>query len=302
MNLPLDTEWDPYEWQDFALQLVRERHSAERCQRVPDRDRGDLGIEVFTTDGCLYQCYAPDGDASVEQRRDRHRAKLSKDIGKLIRNASRIQKVLGGLIAGRWILLVPLFDSKEVLVTAETERRRVVEAQVPFIAQDFRVLVWDQSDFSGEIESLRRRSAQRVRLPLGQTTDGQLTAWWDSHDDLAATLLSKIGNAWSQHTEDQVREQAKEFIGFYLRFGNLTELLRETAPDVWESLQATIASAERQLIAIGHGGDRLSEGLRSQLERIKGSVGRDLPGYHESNLDTLAMGVLADWLMRCPLR
>jgi hypothetical protein len=57
--------WDPDGWQAFALQLVQLRHYPQNVQIVPDAVRGDAGIEFFSTDGCLYQCYAPEEVADV---------------------------------------------------------------------------------------------------------------------------------------------------------------------------------------------------------------------------------------------
>ena len=53
-------DWKGDEWQEFALQLVQRRHGAENVQVVPDKVKGDAGLEFFTTCGCLYQCYAPE--------------------------------------------------------------------------------------------------------------------------------------------------------------------------------------------------------------------------------------------------
>jgi len=210
-------------------------------------------------------------------------------------------EILQGVVVDRWVLVVPLFDSKEVLKTAEVERQRVLQAHLDFITADFKVLVCDQEDFATEIESLKKRAAMRVRLPIGQVTDSEVAIWWDTHDALATTLFEKLSRAYPGNTEDQLRKQATELIGFYVRFGNLSEQLRDTAPDVWDSLQATIASAERRLVAVGHDGNTAREGVLSELERVKGSVSRELPGYHQSHLDDVALGTLADWLMRCPL-
>jgi hypothetical protein len=297
----LQYDWDPYDWQMFVLQLVRERHGASCVQRVPDRDRGDLGIEAYTTDGCLYQSYAPNFPTTLAQRRDALRAKLSSDIGKLIKNALPLGKILKGVMVQRWVLVVPLFDSKEVLATAEAQRCRVLEAQIGFVAPEFRVLVHDQEDFSGEIEMARKRGVRRVRLTVADSTDGQLIAWWDEHDELAAILLRKLRKAYPLVFEDQLRERALQHIKFYIRFGNLSEQIRETAPDAWDSLKATIATAEQHLVAVGHEGDTARDGLLSELRRVRDNVSKELPGYHPSHLEEISFGVLADWLMRCPL-
>jgi hypothetical protein len=49
--------WDPKDWENRVLQLIRERHGSDNVVRIPDKDRGDLGLEAYTYDGSVYQCY-----------------------------------------------------------------------------------------------------------------------------------------------------------------------------------------------------------------------------------------------------
>ena len=52
--------WDGFAWQRYGLVLAQARHGAQNVQRVPDKVQGDGGLEFFTLNGCLYQCYAPE--------------------------------------------------------------------------------------------------------------------------------------------------------------------------------------------------------------------------------------------------
>jgi hypothetical protein len=75
--------WDPDGWQAFALQLVQLRHYPQNVQIVPDAVRGDAGIEFFSTDGCLYQCYAPEEVADVGKAASAMKEKARRDLNKL---------------------------------------------------------------------------------------------------------------------------------------------------------------------------------------------------------------------------
>jgi hypothetical protein len=49
-------DWNADEWQGFCLQLVQLRHGHENIQGVPDKVKGDAGIEFIFIGGTLYQC------------------------------------------------------------------------------------------------------------------------------------------------------------------------------------------------------------------------------------------------------
>ena len=50
--------WDGGEWQAYCRTLLAMKYG-ENVQFVPDRDRGDGGLEAYRLDdGVAYQCYA----------------------------------------------------------------------------------------------------------------------------------------------------------------------------------------------------------------------------------------------------
>ena len=86
--------WSGDDWQEFCMLLLRERYSHHQFQEMPDKDKGDLGIEAFSLDGCAYQCYAPEQAVTVTERYERQRDKLTKDLGKLKKNEAKLKRVL----------------------------------------------------------------------------------------------------------------------------------------------------------------------------------------------------------------
>src|SRR5262245_25188814 len=95
------------EWQDLCLRVLHEHHGAGELIEVPDDDRGDGGLEAFSLDGCAYQCYAPENEPlSAKLRYEKQRDKMTKDVGKFIGNAAKIEALVPeGVKIRRWILL-----------------------------------------------------------------------------------------------------------------------------------------------------------------------------------------------------
>src|SRR4051812_17856470 len=109
--------WSPDDWEEYCNGLFRERHGPTGYVRVPDRDRGDLGMEGYSMDGTgvIYQCYATEA-TEVGERYAKQRDKITKDLGKLVAKAERVAALLGDNVMGFWALVVPLYDSKELVI------------------------------------------------------------------------------------------------------------------------------------------------------------------------------------------
>jgi len=146
------------EWQEFALQLVQRRHSAQNVQQVPEKVQGDAGIEYFSTDGCMYQSYAPQETADVAKAASAMKRKASRDLKKLEKNKDTVSNILGGIKISRWILLCPFLDNKEVIASVRSEGDELKSKNLPFLANDFRAMVQSQDDFESELKLLQQLS------------------------------------------------------------------------------------------------------------------------------------------------
>src|SRR5438552_3019751 len=103
--------WGGEEWQSYCVTLVQARHGSSNVQQIPDRVRGDCGIEFFSINGCLYQCYAPEEVSDVAKAASGMKAKAQRDLAKLNKYSDDISKILQSLKANRWILLCPFLDN-----------------------------------------------------------------------------------------------------------------------------------------------------------------------------------------------
>jgi len=294
-------DWDPKEWQNFALQLVRERHGAANVQRVPDEHRGDSGIEAYSFDGCLYQCYAPKFPLPIVERAKKIRAKLNTDVSKLIANAKTIEGWLGAITVSRWILLVPLFDSKEPITTCTDLTETVLCRGLAFIRPDFRVCVSGQSDFSTELEQLRRKAALRTRLSPTVTTTEELQTWQDQHVDHVQTMTEKLERGFPQTPKPKITRIVQQYIEWHLQRDNVLDQLRRDIADVWDQVQATTSNAEKKLETLGSQGGTAKEVISNTIRDLGNEIRECMPGFHRSEVDRIAFGTAADWLMRCPL-
>ncbi|TPL20972.1 hypothetical protein FJ945_19710 [Mesorhizobium sp. B2-4-9] len=290
--------WEGKAWQRRAHLLVQLRHGAQNVQIVPDKVRGDAGLEFFTTDGCLYQCFAPEEPGNTAKASSAMKQKATRDLPKLRDKQDVISGILASLKCNRWILFCPFLDDKAVIAHIRAKGIEIRNLHLPFLSNDFEALVQSQEDFAIEIAQLRR-------LPIGPeliispTTD---EAVGSKGKELVEMLDEKLGRAFPKASKTRRVAFREAYIKNLIRRENTLETLKTDHPVLWERAWQTINAEENRLELLGAAGTASpSEHLRESLARIEVGLAKDLPSVAHSTISDLSSGTLSDWLMRCPL-
>lgn len=290
--------WDGDGWQQFAFQLVQIRHQPQNVQLVPDKVRGDAGIEFFSTDGCLYQCYAPEEVADVAKAASAMKAKGARDLAKLIKNKDAIAELLLNLKAKRWILLCPFLDDKAVVASVRKHGLTMREKNaLPFLSPDFEALVQSQDDFVGELETLKLKSLGpplKIQIP----SDEELAK---TGGKIGTRLTQKLERAFPDAAEAEIRKRKDGYVRAHVIRENALDAMRTDHPILWERSSSCLSAEERRLIALGGSGSAPSQQLQASIDRIETSLAADLPTLARSAITEIAVGTVSDWLVRCPL-
>ena len=99
--------WSGDEWQSWCVDLIRRTYGANQVQPVPARHGGDLGIEAFTHNGHVFQCYVAQEPLTTKDRYESQRDKLTMDLAKLESKMAEFQRLLGHVRIGCHFFLVP---------------------------------------------------------------------------------------------------------------------------------------------------------------------------------------------------
>ena len=158
----IQRRWEGKDWENFSLRLVQKRHGFENVQPVPDKVRGDAGLEFFTSCGCCYQSYAPQEVSDTAKASSAMKNKGSRDLGKLKKNEKIIEDLLGGLMIRRWIMICPFLDDKSVISHIGKKATEVHSSGLSFLSEEFRGFVQCPVDFQSEIILLRKENAGAV--------------------------------------------------------------------------------------------------------------------------------------------
>jgi hypothetical protein len=290
-------QWEGPEWQSYSYMLAQGRHGAANVQQVPDRVRGDCGIEFFTTDGCLYQCYAPEEVSDVAKAASAMKAKAQRDLRKLEKYKEQIAEILQSVEARRWVLLCPFLDNKEVVSYVRQQGTLLKAKGLSFIAEDFEALVHSQEDFNAEIEALRLRSLGPP-LSVEPLTATEVDA--ASQGPLGARLHDKLSRAFPDESIEQRHARAMSCIKSLLIRDNTLDALRQDHPILWERSVRCLEAEEQRLSALGSDGHPATQ-LRDSMDRIEESLKQDLRDLPIATITTMSVGTVSDWLFRCPL-
>ncbi len=290
--------WKGDEWQAFALQLVQRRHGPENVQIVPDAVSGDAGLEFFTTSGCLYQCYAPQEVSDIKKAASAMKAKAARDLRKLVKYKEKIETILCGIPANRWILLSPFLDNKDVVAHVRKRGTALKAEGLSFLDPSFEALCHSQDDFAGEIEQLRTLSLG-PSLSIDVPTSSDVTAAGST--SIGARIDEKLARAYgASATDAQIAQRRDAYVKAHLYRENALEQLRQNHSVLWERAFQSLDAEETRLIAVASS-TLPAEQLQESTKRIEESLTKALSTLPNGVVTQIALGTVSDWLIRCPL-
>jgi hypothetical protein len=290
------------EWQLWAEKLLLRHYGPGEYQKIPDKHRGDAGLEGFTvSSGHAYQMYGPEEPLSTLERCNKHKTKISTDIRKFIKNESLLCSVFGSIKISRWILFVPVYDSKETLEHANKKAQEVIKAGLSYVNADFKILIQDEETFSKERDELLNLRTNSISIDGGKINECDINEWVDKNTGLADIVEEKLTRHPGISSRDQRRKIRTAVIRAYLMGQNVLEDLRKY-PSAYEEVRRIKSYKEAYLAfealkSIQINGDLFT----SSLEDFKQTVINQVPGVDYSTIEAIAYEAVADWLIRCPL-
>ncbi|GAB2750330.1 hypothetical protein GCM10027019_31250 [Melaminivora jejuensis] len=290
------------DWEDWANRLLSHHFGPTDYQRVPAKDRGDAGIEGFSVSKReAFQCYGCEEPISVEARYDKQRTKITTDIKKFINNKDALLRLFGPLKMKRWVLFVPVFDSKEIVAHAATKTQEVINAALPYVDHDFRIVVSEESSFAVARDQLLGATTQSLKINAPSITAEDVDAWSQLNVGLLGVLKEKLTKLPTLHTQTDRDEFAIKVLKWYLTGQALLERLRDY-PQVYEKIIETKSHREEYLSIGSLHGSASNIVFAETLKDFRETVQREAKELHSFCAEQLAAEAVADWLMRCPLQ
>jgi len=304
MKMDRSPRLEGQDWQRWATQLLHARYPVGEYQEVPDSDKGDAGVEGYSLDGCAYQMYGPEGELNFRERHNQLRVKITTDIKKFIDNKDKLARLFGSLRITRWVLLVPSFDSRELVEHASKKTAEVMDAGLPYVDKGyFQVIIVGENAFACERTMLLGQGVAAIAVMAPRVTDEDADEWSQNlkNQERASNLEAKVAKLPTLTSDVRRSMFQKEVIKWWLDGQNVLEGLREY-PDAWESIRRTKSEQEKYLK-----GDCMITNeqpyniLNGALQKIDAAVKREVRALADDSRLAIAHEAVAEWLMRCPL-
>jgi hypothetical protein len=288
-------------WQQLIVSLLKIRYALGEFIEIPDKVRGDCGIEGFVRDGKAFQCYAAEEPLSVGELTTKQKNKITKDLGKLRSNSDKLISILGATKLSRWILIVPRWEDKDLHSHAESKASEIRAASLPYIANDFAPAIVTSDDFVVERQKLVVAGKDSLRIIISDVDPGQCADWADQNDNLIGNLDRKA-LAICKGNIARARKLRDEFVRHYLQGYNALDRLRSLYPDLYEMALRIKSDKENFLAAESAIPDSLPpQKMMEVLEAFKAELAKAMPGMSDYSRKQLVYEAVSDWLLRCPL-
>ncbi|MFE0022297.1 hypothetical protein [Amycolatopsis sp. NPDC059021] len=299
-DIPALDPGDAFEEQCWGL--LRRKYKVEEIQYLPADMGGDCGIEGYSTDGVVYQCYADRDSLSLRARTDKQKDKLYTDTEKLRKYKDRLLSVLDGLKVKHYFLMVPEFHAVELVAYANKRAKTVREYNLPFIDEKFAIRIKTPKDYPAELSAALRDNLAKAVVPDPVVEDVDVQVFHDETPKLVENMDTKLAVLKGYDPSANTVSLRNKLIKAFLAKEQIMEGLKEW-PGTWEAVEV-----RRRLRQDGlELENELDSSAPSQrLMKLIGDYGLDLEdkvgGISEIDAKKLSMGQAGEWLLRCPLR
>ncbi len=229
-------------WEDLCVQCYRIRYQNNNYIAIPAVQGGDAGIEGFTSEGIVHQCYCPERQYSDNELYEHQKNKLTADINKLKKNAKKFT-ALGIPPIVEWHFNIPEYKDSRILVHAENKRKEVIKAkqenqdEYKHISNDFRIVIKTAADFTPEISRIIRTTLTDMKLNAIIKHANNLD-WSKCDSAKVANIRRKIKAVML--IDDDTNEDLNRVIGIYVNcYINGIEImnnLRVKFPEIYEDI------------------------------------------------------------------
>ncbi|MEL6399256.1 MAG: hypothetical protein AAFR26_09245, partial [Cyanobacteria bacterium J06626_4] len=206
------------EWEAYIKRLLKCHYGPGNYQDVPARHKGDFGIEGYsTTDGCAYQCYAAQEPCTVQHRYESQRNKITTDINKFIYNDKELKKIFGETLIRRWILMVPISESAQLMQHASKKAAEVIKANLAYVSSDFKVIIETDLCFEKEITELSYAGILEIEAPDLNVRSEEREIWLEGNEDLLQNLDKKTNQMPELVDEERINNFKYKIVEHYIR-------------------------------------------------------------------------------------
>lgn len=291
-------------WEKFCQRCLKIRYREIGYQSVPAAFKGDLGIEGYTRNGLVFQCYCPEED--YDKLYDHHRDKITKDMKKLITYEKQLKKLLNGIKIKKWIFLTPIYRDRRILNHCNKKKNEFRKKEKEHLHKEFDVLIQDIDYFLEEIPIVLKLDDQRINIEVDDVLEKEvekLIAESKKVDNMARKLKSTFPKSHTRIIIKRISKMVNKKVIEYLKGKKILGKLENSFQELYEKFLRTIDSYESEVedkcLYPSEDNKQLFDEIKKELEELLEKEFGDTLSYNV--IQDLKRQMIADWLMRCPI-
>jgi len=265
-------------------------------------DDGDRAIEGYSLDGQVYQCYAARDGFDVKQLYEHQRDKLTDDVRKFIKYQGKLLKLFPkDFSIHRYCFVVPKYESAQLVGHANLKAADIKAANMPFVADDFQIMVLDREDFEIERAAEQKSMLIKLNVEFSEPSLEDVSNWTAGNDRGVENLEWKIPQFGGVRSQASIRKTRDKWIRAHIRAANALNRLRAKSSEIWEDLDDVRVRLERRL-ELNYGNEAgPASAVKAAAEELAAEMQRQVPNLDRGDANDLADGIVADWLQKCSL-
>jgi len=304
-------------WEELCVQCYRIRYQSVHYTAIPAAQKGDAGIEGYTTDGIVHQCYCPEREYSDNDLYGHYRDKMTTDLEKLVspKHASSYAdrlRSMGVPPIREWHFNIPEYKDHRILAHAETKRQEVLAAKAAYpegfghIHKDFVIIIKQTADFTLEISRIIRTNLTDMRL--NAAIQHTATPDWSKCDSQKVENIRRKIKA-VMHVDDDSDEDLNAVISVYIDYyicglENMTAL-RQDFPEIYEDLYKLEQSYKNEvrIKTLMHTDRSMNKDLFEKiLDEFQTKLEKDFSRiFTIASIGELKQDLIASWLADCSM-
>lgn len=230
-------------WEKWCDDCYRDRYQECNYVKIPASHTGDAGIEGFTNNGVVYQCYCPERGYSDDELYKHLRKKATRDIAKFINkdNAKRLSD-LGIRNVKEWHFIIPEYKDKRIIEHLERKRKEVVVARTndpdtfSYIDPNIEIVLKTAEDFKVELVRLIRNSLVDIKLNMAIKSINDVD-WTTCETEKIGNIKQKLKAIMgADESDSNFKDVLKFWAEAYLKGIEIMNMLQKSCGTIYEEL------------------------------------------------------------------
>lgn len=293
-------------WEALMQVCFRIKYENEKYQQMP-ASPGDFGIEGFTRNGKVFQCYCPDTNLPPDELYEKQRDKITKDLKKLSLYEKQLAVYLKDNKIKEWIFVTPSFKKKELVQHCRDKAEEIKAQSLSIVDNDFDVIIHDIDNFSSEIPIALNGDGKKLYiLPDKESDDSTKITEWREQE------ITYVDNAVRKHTKrfseaakeipEKVNVLTEETVRDFLNGESVLRRWQQVHPENYDKFLILASQIEKEVKERCMFPVKDNNELYNQIKKeVYTRISSGFTGLESITIDYLTKRLMAYWLLRCPL-